>query len=67
MQKIDGEIKGIVDDATKKAKADVEIGADELTADIYAKELVSDVRGTTPFVTFKHKRIGPAVNLSQVI
>ncbi|XP_075216303.1 pyruvate dehydrogenase E1 component subunit alpha, mitochondrial-like [Lycorma delicatula] len=63
LKKMDGEIKGKIDEAVKLAKADVEVGMDELTADIYANELESNVRGTTPWVTYKHKRIGKAVNL----
>lgn len=63
LKKMDGEIKGIVDEAVKKAKTDVEIGMDELTADIYVNELERDVRGTTPFQPFTHKRIGQAFNL----
>lgn len=64
LKKIDGEIKGIVDDATKKAKAEDEVGTDELVGDIYSNVLETDVRGTTPFQIYKHKRVGPAVNYS---
>lgn len=52
-----------MDDAVKKAKADVEIGLDELSADVYAENLEESIRNITPFAPLKHKRIGPAVNL----
>uniref|UniRef100_A0A8D8TZ25 Pyruvate dehydrogenase E1 component subunit alpha n=1 Tax=Cacopsylla melanoneura TaxID=428564 RepID=A0A8D8TZ25_9HEMI len=63
LKKIDTEVKAEIDATLKKARADVEIGPDELTGDIYAEPLESAIRGTTPFNTFTHKRIGKAVNL----
>jgi len=51
-----------VDDATKKAKADKEIGVDELAADIYAAPLSDQVRNITAWQPLQHRRIGAAVN-----
>lgn len=56
-------MKAEVDAALKKARADPEIGLEELTGDIYAEPLESDIRGTTPFNSYPHKRIGKAINL----
>ncbi|XP_060519483.1 probable pyruvate dehydrogenase E1 component subunit alpha, mitochondrial isoform X3 [Cylas formicarius] len=63
IKKIELEIRHEVDEATKKAKADKEIGADELSADIYAEELVKTVKGVSIFSPLQHKRLGPAVNI----
>lgn len=52
-----------MDEAVKKAKVDVEVGMDELPADIYALNLEGPIRNVTPFNPLEHKRIGPAVNL----
>ena len=62
LKKIDNDIRHVVDEATKLAKADKEIGVEELTADIYSNNLEEEIRNTTPFKPLKHKRIGPAVN-----
>lgn len=43
-----------MDDATKKAKSDKEIGLEELTADIYSHTLEPVIRGTTPFNPMPH-------------
>lgn len=53
-QKIDNEIKAQVDEATKKAKADKEIGLEELTGDIYSNTLEPVIRGTTPYNPMSH-------------
>lgn len=63
MQKIDGEIRVQIEEATKKAKADKEIGLDELPADIYAGTIDPKVRNIDPFTPLTHKKIGNAVNL----
>lgn len=55
---MDNEIKAEVDDATKKAKADREIGVDELPADIYSNSLEPMIRGTTPWNPMPHKNVG---------
>ncbi|CAG9824911.1 unnamed protein product [Phaedon cochleariae] len=62
IKKIDGEIRAIVDDATKKSLADQEIGLDELPADIYCNNLEGKIRNIDPFTHLAHKRVGPAVN-----
>ncbi|XP_044749066.1 probable pyruvate dehydrogenase E1 component subunit alpha, mitochondrial isoform X1 [Coccinella septempunctata] len=62
LKKIEGEIRTVVDEATKKAKTEPEIGLEELTADIYVNNLEGDIRNISPFNPLKHKRIGPAVN-----
>jgi len=59
-QKLDTEIKNTVDDATKKAKADKEVGLDELPADIYSHPLETQIRGTTPWNSMPHKHVGVA-------
>ena len=56
------EIKSIVDEAVKLAKADKEIPLSELTADIYSNCLEKEIRNTTPLQPLQHTRLGPAVN-----
>ncbi|XP_066254408.1 pyruvate dehydrogenase E1 component subunit alpha, mitochondrial-like isoform X1 [Euwallacea similis] len=63
IKEIDAKIRTEVDEATKKAKADKEVGLDELAADIYAHNLEGDIRGISLFQPLKHKRLGPAVNI----
>lgn len=60
---MDNEIRVMIDEAVKKAKADNEIGLDELTCDVYSTPLESTVRGITPWNNLEHKRLGPAINL----
>ncbi|CAH0548141.1 unnamed protein product [Brassicogethes aeneus] len=62
IKKIESEIRQIVDEATKKAKSDKEIGLDELTADICSEFLEGSVRNIDVFSPLPHKNIGPAVN-----
>ncbi|KAK4872795.1 hypothetical protein RN001_014824 [Aquatica leii] len=62
LKKMEAEIRGVVDEATKKAKADSEISMEELTADIYSNNLEGTIRNTTPFNPLEHSRIGQAVN-----
>lgn len=52
-----------IEEATKKAKADREIGMDELPADIYAAPIESKIRNFDPFTTLTHKNVGKPVNL----
>lgn len=59
---MENEIRKIVDDAVKAAKADIEIPLNELTTDIYANCLEKEIRNTTPFKPLPHARLGPAVN-----
>lgn len=63
IKKIDAEAKKDVDEATKVAKADVEIGLPELSTDIYASNLEGDLRGTSPNSWLKHTSLNRAVNL----
>jgi len=58
LKKLDAEIKAEVDEATKKAKADREVGLDELPADIYSHTLEPIIRGTTPWNAMPHKNVG---------
>ncbi|KAJ8970307.1 hypothetical protein NQ314_001297 [Rhamnusium bicolor] len=62
IKKIDSEIRVTVDEATKKAKTDKEVGLDELAADIYTINLEGPIRNVDSFTTLEHKRIGAAVN-----
>ncbi|KRT82436.1 hypothetical protein AMK59_4871 [Oryctes borbonicus] len=64
LKKIETDVRALVDEATKKAKADKEIPIDELTADIYAENLGGKIRGRTDTELLEHKRIGPAVNVN---
>lgn len=59
---IEAEIKKEVDEATRKAKSESEIGMEELPGDIYSAPLETEVRGITPWDPLTHKRIGVAVN-----
>lgn len=63
LKKIDTEVKSEIDGVIKKARADVEVGMDELTGDIYAEPLESKIRGVHPQQFLDHKRVGKAVNL----
>ncbi|KAK0182726.1 hypothetical protein PV327_000833 [Microctonus hyperodae] len=63
LKELEAQIRKTVDDAVKTAKADKEIADHELSADIYAESLESEIRNITPFVPLKHSRIGPAVNI----
>lgn len=62
-QKIDADIKKEVDEATKWAKADAEIGLPELTTDVYANNVAGDIRGSNPYSWLKHNTLNKAVNL----
>jgi hypothetical protein len=60
---LEDEIRVTVNEAVKKAKTDNEIGLEELTCDVYSAPLEPTVRGITPWNSWEHKRLGPAVNL----
>lgn len=64
LQQLDSEIRAMIDEAVKKAKADNEIGLNELTCDVYSAPLEHTVRGITPWNSLEHKRLGPAINLN---
>nr|CAD7204790.1 unnamed protein product [Timema douglasi] len=63
LQTLEADIRKEVDESTKKAKADKEIGLDELTTDIYADPIETTIRGTTPWDRLPHKSLKLAVNL----
>lgn len=63
IKKMDTEIKKEVDEATKAAKVDTEIGLPELTTDVYSKNLDGDIRGSNPNSWLKHGSLNRAVNL----
>lgn len=60
---MESNIRKVVDEAVKLAKADKEIGQEELTTDIYSSCAEKNIRNTTPFKPLPHARLGPAVNL----
>ncbi|KAK2715736.1 hypothetical protein QYM36_010342 [Artemia franciscana] len=62
LKEIDLEVRQTVDDATKQAKVDPEVGIDDLAGDIYSLPIETKIRGVTSFDTINHKRIGRAVN-----
>lgn len=64
VKKIEGEIRGLVDDATKKAKADKEIALEELWTDVYSNNVEPTIRNKLPWNPLTHRRLGPAVNLN---
>lgn len=63
LKQIETEVRAQVDDATKKAKADKEIGMEELYSDIYATNLEGKIRGMSATEWYEHKTIGSAKNL----
>nr|AEE61815.1 unknown [Dendroctonus ponderosae] len=63
IKEIDAKIRTEIDEATKKAKAEKEIGLDEIASDIYANNVEGEIRGLSVFQPLKHVRVGPAVNL----
>lgn len=62
LKDIDQEVRQVIEDAVKRAKADKEIGLEELTADISCNPIDTRVRGVTAFDTLTHRRLGSAVN-----
>lgn len=64
MQALEVRIRNEVDEATKKARVDKEIGLNELCADIYANPKFSEeVRNILPNQPLKHSTVGKAINL----
>lgn len=61
---IETEARLEVDEATKQAKNDAEIGVDELYADVYVEPLRPTIRGTTPDYHHPHKRLNQPFNFS---
>lgn len=62
-QKIDSEVKKVVDEATKLAKADKEIGVHELFTDISVNPIDFNIRGVTTKQIFQHTTLKKAINL----
>lgn len=63
LKAIETEIRISVDEATKAAKADREIGLEELTTDVYSRPIEPFIRGTTIDRQIKHATLKKAVNL----
>ena len=60
---VDDKIKAHVKEGLQKAKKDKKPPAEELTYDIYANEVIKEVRGVSPFKPKVHKSTGQAYNL----
>ena len=63
LKAIEIEVKKSVDADVKKAKADGEIGAEELFYDVYEKNLGGKIRGIAPWDQHEHKKTQTAVNI----
>lgn len=53
-QEIDAKVRTVVDEATKQAKSEPEIGVEELSADIYGNCLEPEIRGIRPDAPLQH-------------
>ena len=62
-QEMEVSIKKAVDAEVKKAKADPEIGVEELFNDAYEQNLGGDIRGLLPWERHPHKTTQTAINL----
>jgi len=63
LKAIEVQVRKDVDADVKKAKADGEIGVEELCYDIYEENLGGDVRGVSPWNWWQHKKTQKAINL----
>lgn len=63
LKKLDNQIKKEVDEVTKAARADSEIGLAELTTDVYSNNLDGDIRGTNASSWLKHATLKRARNM----
>lgn len=63
LKNIDKEVKAEIDEATKFAKSDTEIGLPELSTDIYSLNLEKNIRGINIDTPLKHASLNQAVNL----
>merc|ERR1712150_361409 len=63
LKEIEVSIKKAVDAEVKKAKADPEIGVEELYNDTYEQNLGGDIRGLLPWERHPHKTTQTAINL----
>ena len=62
-QEIELAIRKEVDADVKKAKADVEIGAEELYYDVYENNVGGNIKGLVPWQKFEHKKTQKAQNV----
>jgi len=62
LKAIEVQVRKDVDADVKKAKADGEIGVEELCFDIYEENLGGDVRGVDPWTMWQHKKTQTAIN-----
>jgi len=62
LKAIEIQVRKDVDADVKKAKADGEIGVEELCFDIYEENLGGDVRGVDPWTMWQHKKTQTAIN-----
>merc|ERR1719191_41313 len=60
---IEVDVKKQVDDDVKKARADGEIGVEELFYDMYENNLQGKIQGITPWDKHEHKRTVKAQNI----
>ena len=60
---IEVDVKKKVDEDVKKAKADGEIGVEELFYDIYENNNGGTIRGITPWDQHEHKKTTTAQNI----
>lgn len=58
-QEIDAQVRKEVDEATKQAKVEPEIGVEELTGDIYYNNLEPYIRGVHPDANLQHVNVVP--------
>lgn len=63
LKAMEQEIRKEVDADVKKAKADGEIGVEELYYDIYENNLQGQLRGLTPWEKHEHKKTQKAQNV----
>ncbi|NP_001093304.1 pyruvate dehydrogenase E1 component subunit alpha type II, mitochondrial-like [Bombyx mandarina] len=59
LKDIDAKVRKEVDEATKQSKTEPEVGIEELSADIYYKNLEPFVRGIHPAAPLKHLEVQP--------
>merc|ERR1719167_487329 len=63
LKAIEVDVKKKVDEDVKKARADVEIGVEELFYDMYEENLQGQIRGITPWDKHEHKKTVKAQNI----
>lgn len=63
LKAIEVQVRKDVDADVKRAKADGELGVEELTYDIYEENQGGQVRGVDPWTMWDHKKTQTAVNL----